>query len=42
MKYLLLIGIILIISGCKATPNQDADFGNIYMDNHQVIIFPAH
>src|ERR1035437_8077204 len=42
MKYILLIGIILSITSCKTTPNQDADFGNIYMDSRQIIIFPEH
>jgi hypothetical protein len=42
MKYILLIAILTLISSCKTTTNnQDADFGNIYMDNHQVIIFPV-
>lgn len=45
MKYILLLGLIVgitLISSCKTTSNQDADFGNIYMDSHQVIIFPEH
>lgn len=42
MKYILILTLAAFLTGCRTNNNQDTDFGNIYTDSHQTIVFPVH